>query len=377
TEFCSSEKTKCSIDGSIATKASSGTINLVAKLMGLDSIPIGNLQKDLRAVTRSRSMNSAETWKGFEAMQGMPRRTKSFREIPCFLELEDENFFILSFENGRKNRSLASKVKEPEKGSIRETEKLREWSEKVSGELKKINENKGRSKIYRRGSVYEKNKEYRIIKQNCTPKGGFETVMQDKTNVQDQRGTNHSGKKQFSKLREPVSKKKDSVGGKTRIKKRRDDFLVVKTIGTDINSQSSRPDSVLEDVQLPVSGNANCPEVSSRLISPTSRRTLWEELKNYIKQNNTGKNQTSTPNDQDATENKQNGNISSNNVDLSKIHAKILKCSSNVAKEEMLKSKWILKDAWKLEDYVKVGENLEAGILDQLMDELIDQLTDT
>ncbi|KAG9158202.1 hypothetical protein Leryth_000347 [Lithospermum erythrorhizon] len=370
TESCMSEKGKCSLDEGVQIEAP-GTPNLVAKLMGLDSIPVGNLRNDLSSVARSRSMNSAEAWREFDAMQGRPRRTKSFREIPSFLELEDENFYIFSFENGYKNRKLASKGKKSEKG-FAETEKLIERGGK---EVKQRNESRGKS---RRESVHENSKENLSVAKNCSKKGGSdsETILKDKINVQDQKGKIDSGKHFVVKLQEPLSKKKDFVGGKTRIKKRMDDCLAIKTNETESNSQNSNPDLVLDDVQLPVNGNANNTEVTSRLTSSKSRRTLWEELENLRKLNNSGKGETSIRNDQEVKESKENGDGSSKIIDFeSKIHAKILKESCKLAEEEMLKSTWKLKEAWKLEDYEKIGENLEAGILEQMIHEEIDQLT--
>ncbi|KAL7586999.1 hypothetical protein Lser_V15G38290 [Lactuca serriola] len=69
-----------------------GSPGIVAKLMGLDSIPIGN---------------SINQW----SKLGLQKRSDYVREAPSFVELENEKFIILSFEGGGKDTEL--KLKSP------------------------------------------------------------------------------------------------------------------------------------------------------------------------------------------------------------------------------------------------------------------------
>lgn len=71
----------------------------VARLMGLDSIPVTD---KTRVVSRSRSVNSVDYLKrDNDEIRGNHRRVKSTLDSyqsPEYVELEDDKFFILSFE---------------------------------------------------------------------------------------------------------------------------------------------------------------------------------------------------------------------------------------------------------------------------------------
>ncbi|XP_009120377.1 uncharacterized protein LOC103845295 [Brassica rapa] len=73
----------------------------VARLMGLESIPVTD---KTRVFARSRSVNSGENVKrDNDEIQGKHRRVKSSLE---YVELEDDNFFILSFEKDRNDKAF-------------------------------------------------------------------------------------------------------------------------------------------------------------------------------------------------------------------------------------------------------------------------------
>ncbi|CAH8360527.1 unnamed protein product [Eruca vesicaria subsp. sativa] len=79
-----------------------GEPGAVARLMGLDSIPITDKP---RVLSRSRSVNSDDYVKrdDDDAIQGKHRRVKSTMD---YVEFEDDNFFILSFEKDRNDKVL-------------------------------------------------------------------------------------------------------------------------------------------------------------------------------------------------------------------------------------------------------------------------------
>lgn len=134
------------------TVETSATPGIVARLMGLEVIPEKNSVHALsntNSISRSRSLNSADHLAGFDAMQGQHRRVKStlsFRELPTFLE--NDNFLVLSFENGGKSKELRSKGRKSELGfgesSQREAERRKNVdyrTERVSEKKKKNNNN--------------------------------------------------------------------------------------------------------------------------------------------------------------------------------------------------------------------------------------------
>ncbi|KAL2507854.1 uncharacterized protein Fot_31501 [Forsythia ovata] len=95
---------------------------VVARLMGLESRP-HITEESPNSIGRSQSMNSIHSSTTLKSIQERHRHVKSFREIPRYLELEDESFFIISFENageiwqGMKS-DMNSGEKKPKKKAI-------------------------------------------------------------------------------------------------------------------------------------------------------------------------------------------------------------------------------------------------------------------
>ncbi|RWW12040.1 hypothetical protein GW17_00024311 [Ensete ventricosum] len=96
---------------------------IVARLMGLDSMPVFPYTPP-ETVTRSRSTNSVESWPGFlcsERSSGAAqiRTPSSFREAPTYLRQENDDFLVMSFTPEDKARSVMVKAgdsKERKKG---------------------------------------------------------------------------------------------------------------------------------------------------------------------------------------------------------------------------------------------------------------------
>ncbi|XP_022948578.1 uncharacterized protein LOC111452211 [Cucurbita moschata] len=94
-------------NGGIEAKPTAG---IVARLMGLDTMP--DMKQNCNSIARTQSMNSVEHfYKHLEGRHKGARSTQSFREIPTFLELENEDYFILSFEGDSKNEELKAKAR--------------------------------------------------------------------------------------------------------------------------------------------------------------------------------------------------------------------------------------------------------------------------
>ena len=94
------------------------SIRIVARLMGLDSTPmidLSNAQKNSSSIMRSKSMNSAKNWGEFEPKQGMHRHVKS--KAANLSKLENEKFFVLSFENGGKTENFGPELRESDMDS--------------------------------------------------------------------------------------------------------------------------------------------------------------------------------------------------------------------------------------------------------------------
>ncbi|VFQ71821.1 unnamed protein product [Cuscuta campestris] len=76
-----------------------GKTGVVAKLMGLESMPLQpRTDVSSKSLTRSHSLDSHPLRRRTAPRAERPLRARSFREIPTYMELDDKDFFILSFE---------------------------------------------------------------------------------------------------------------------------------------------------------------------------------------------------------------------------------------------------------------------------------------
>ncbi|XP_008793135.2 uncharacterized protein LOC103709513 [Phoenix dactylifera] len=93
-----------------AEKKATRTPGIVARLMGLESMPVCPCAAS-ESIGRSRSTNSLETWPGFlsERSRCPPVRTSlSFREVPTYLRQENEDFLLLSFAPDDEGETMGS-----------------------------------------------------------------------------------------------------------------------------------------------------------------------------------------------------------------------------------------------------------------------------
>ncbi|XXG39643.1 hypothetical protein AAC387_Pa01g0553 [Persea americana] len=92
--------------------------SIVARLMGLDSMPeLGSipLVSNPDSIGRSRSVNSINNWLEFGPNQRLHRRvrpTLSFREVPTFLQEENQDFILLCFGSDGGEKPTMSESKE-------------------------------------------------------------------------------------------------------------------------------------------------------------------------------------------------------------------------------------------------------------------------
>ncbi|MED6115378.1 hypothetical protein PIB30_089891 [Stylosanthes scabra] len=117
--------TSSSVSSSVTTTTTTTTTTpgIVARLMGLDSMVEMPSNSSL---SRSKSMNSVDCLGEGNRMDGLHKRVKStlsFRELPTFLLLENENFFVLSFENKKKNHNNGEELKEKKRENVKSSSK--------------------------------------------------------------------------------------------------------------------------------------------------------------------------------------------------------------------------------------------------------------
>ncbi|XP_057473396.1 uncharacterized protein LOC130761840 [Actinidia eriantha] len=176
---------------------------IVARLMGLDSMPrigidFSDTQMAPNSIERSRSMNY-DSWREKEAVQGQHHqraKTLSFRELPTFLE--NEEFFVLSFENLGNDKEFGSRGVRSEMGFGKST---RRKAERCRRKAQKEKENQSPNK------VVSNEKLIGIINHRPSQNVAIESEIEDSSNVL--RPTNncnrnsHIAREAAEKLRRP------------------------------------------------------------------------------------------------------------------------------------------------------------------------------
>ncbi|CAA7032308.1 unnamed protein product [Microthlaspi erraticum] len=116
-----------------------GEPGAVARLMGLDSIPITN---KTRVVSRSRSVNSADyVERDKDVIQGKHRRVKSSMDshkLMEYVELQDDHFFILSFDKDRNAKGFGE-LKQLGTGKCKKRREAREDQTRIKAKENNIN----------------------------------------------------------------------------------------------------------------------------------------------------------------------------------------------------------------------------------------------
>lgn len=220
--LCSSSLPLCNFDhfkeddkdSSVVIGASGSTPGVVARLMGLESLP------HVEPIEESLSISSADSFKKSRISPQVRRR----RIIPAYQELEDDNFFILSFE--QRGGRHESHVKRRKSGKNSE--------QSMGEECKKKN-------MRRRECSQGRNKENEEV--NMVSKGSLGSGIRDNSDFQVENPGNL-----LPPLKNPCQKSE-----KTRTKKANGDNSLAAAINfeTEGDSENSSPNSVLEFVEFP------------------------------------------------------------------------------------------------------------------------------
>lgn len=351
---------------------------IVARLMGLDSMPninLVNTQLNPNSITRSRSLNSVD-YKASENedhfQKNLHRRVKSslsFREMPSFVELETEEFFILSFENENERREFTPKKKKSEKGFGELKQRRKEKSEnreKKKEELIRRNnrtflnlskESKASVKPMQEAADSSRTKNSNTC---CSSDNYSEEINVASRGLSSSETSYHE-----EVLSETESNKKKMM--RRRRKKQKRHHFVDKSIENETSSEDSSPVSVLDfdkfiiDQELPTS------EKDPRQEESNPRRKLCPELQIYRQlSQNAGSNLM----EDDLTPNK----IGSRTRDgVNQIYIDMWGEICRMTETEIAESNWVNKQVLKIQD--ELNADFESQILDQMLEEIVIQLT--
>lgn len=338
------------------------TPGIVARLMGLDSMPEINLvcsQIKGNSIVRSRSMNSMDCWPDSEAMQGKHRRVKSslsFRETPVFFEMENEEYLLLSFGNEGETKKLRQKERKCEMGS---------------GGLRQRTRERCGNKNTRRQRVSEKkDKEDGDARKNVPI--GKENTNRRVSDQPSQMVCNNGEVKDFpaqDSFKKPQVSSED--GAKLRDKKK--SRSATEKVEPECSSENSSPVSVLDfgecinDPELPI------PEENLKCTDSSSRRKLSPELENY--EHPSSENASSSIGDDGEAkkiEGKCTGSRKTACHGQKYLGMWVEIC--RLAGGEMMESSWLYNEIKKHEDFEDLGADFGLHILDGLLQELVDHL---
>ncbi|CAH2069509.1 unnamed protein product [Thlaspi arvense] len=325
--------------GSEPPRARGDEPGAVARLMGLDSVPV--IDKT-RVVLRSRSVNSVgDLERDNDEVQGKHRRVKSTldsHKLLEYVEIEDDNFFILSFEKDK--------------------------NEKVFGELNQLGTRKCKKRRETRESQKETENQTRIVEgkendmnaMNVSP--GRERLEVGELKQRRKEKRKNRRKARRIKLRQNIEKENmiESYGRWSR-----DGDLAnceVRSTKEECGSCDDwSPVSVLDYDRCagfrvtPSPGNTSRRRLSSELESSKSNETIQED---HIAL-------TNRPRESE--------------VRLYGYQEMwLMICSLTVS--ELEGSNWVYGKASKLEDLEElIGEDIVSNILDQLLEETITTLS--
>ncbi|RAL42358.1 hypothetical protein DM860_012141 [Cuscuta australis] len=208
-----------------------GKTGVVAKLMGLESMPLQpRIDISSKSLTRSHSLDSHLLRRRTTPRAERPLRAGSFREIPTYMELEDKDFFILSFEyvgGGRRGKCPEFAGFEQRKSEI------------------SLNKNSS----MRRESLYQNTKAVREAEKAARSR----------------------------KAKKKEDFKQERLLFKKKMKERKEKAK------TECDSEKSSPNSVLDFVELTALQQTPPPPPLSSGRYTKSRRTLSGELENHKK----------------------------------------------------------------------------------------------
>ncbi|KAH7542241.1 hypothetical protein FEM48_Zijuj02G0052500 [Ziziphus jujuba var. spinosa] len=366
------------------------TPGLVARLMGLDSMPDLDTGSIPNSVSRSRSMNSVDRLVGCEQIQGKNHRrvksTLSFREIPTFVELENEEFFILSFENGNGGKEMRSKDRKCGEGFGELKQRKTERSKNMGNRREKVVVARTKTTTTKKEDEHgEKRKvlsdlngkemvRKRISDKPCVILGnnnGRVRVGDSTRNSTPKKSTcekKSAAKEAITRSRKPTNKDQAINGGESSTKKKNmmtmTDFNALDNVlETECNSEDSSPVSVLDCCKFLV--DPEVPISEEDFLSPISnpRRKLSSEIEK-----------------EDQPRSRKDDNLIHEEGKLQGNEGK--KCGSSQMWEEVCRlteaelfgSNWLQRGVWKYENFEGIDANFESHILNQLLEEVVDQI---
>ncbi|KAJ4850242.1 hypothetical protein Tsubulata_050482 [Turnera subulata] len=368
---------------------------VVARLMGLESLPDQantiDPQAGANSISRSRSLNSVEFRGGTDQMQGEHRRVKStlsFREMPTFLELENEDYIVLCFENigggeGRRPRRRKQRKCEVGNGDLNLEERREKYERKENrrGGVSLLEKNEEEERINKMvlRVLNEAELSNRIAEEDdSVQEVGNRSIIEELPNAspcledscEKKSIPLHHAKKPHLIDHRLVC---DGVQPRRKQMKKKNNYSELEIEDPECSSHDSSPVSVLDFGQFVIDPEPAVPTSEEDTKSGgeyNSRRKLSTELDNHSRHidDNSINDDRYSKRKEDIC--RQSGKKSCHSQEDSNMWEEICR----VAETELLQSSnWIHRGSSKVEDLVGICTDFEKQIFDELLEELMDQ----
>ncbi|CAJ1806166.1 unnamed protein product [Sphenostylis stenocarpa] len=346
---------------------------VVARLMGLDSLPSTNLVPSTNtpdSVPRSRSVNFVDYLLKFDTSQANHHQVKtsaSFREVPAPFDQHNNkktnrDLVVLYWDSGSEDHKVESLLRIPEMGLEESRQRKKQGSknkeivgvtkEKNLIKRKKISKFKNEPRVVplKHGSKVRNHNEAKVL----APVSAFSKSCSSNR----RKGTNGpSGSRTSSTL--PNKQKKVLSEPKQSKKPRKQQST--KKIETECSSENFSPISVLNDYDFSFLYGPDFPDYTSSLTP----KTEWEFSRELFLDDNVGNR---------ASKDKEYSSPDINNKKecLSELTVKLCKCTEN----DLTESDFTRKHMCEGENYEDICWEYEHKILDILLHEFVNELVE-
>ncbi|XP_027368439.1 uncharacterized protein LOC113874417 [Abrus precatorius] len=355
-------KAKQNTEATTTTATTTVTPGLVARLMGLNSMGERHTPFEANSsssLSRSKSMNFVDYLGECKQMDGQHKHVKSssFREVSTFHLLENENFLVLSFENGAgESKEFKSKGRRKEKGS---------------SELKQKREERGELKNKREKVRHdEKMKLSDMSYLNVGNDGKHKLQIANNSSLFKVSSEKEYIESEAAKFSHPMKRKEVTNGEKVKRRKKGTTCYAEKKVETECSSEDSSPVSVFDFER-----EAPRTEEDSFGVGMSWRRKLSPELENdqlFIL--HCDKNLIIEDKKVKAIEN----NKHEGSKEKEKQSRECIDIWGEICRlvEDELRSSQLEGGVRKQSDFENINADFESEIFDHLLNELIEQLVE-
>ncbi|OVA02708.1 hypothetical protein BVC80_9093g51 [Macleaya cordata] len=341
-------------------QATPPTPGLVARLMGLETMPeldVVPKQRNPGSIGRSRSANSVDYSSAFDPSNPQHRRVKtswSFREMPSVLQLENDEFLLLTFENVGENKELRSNGRK---------------SEMDSGELKqgRVDGSKNRENKRVPSKKKMEKKDQERIKCDCNKKERQErrTSGRPCREILDSSEIKDSGLVRPHKV----------VTDKSKLAKKNNCRHVPKKVEPECNSENCSPVSVLDLYEFQIDHESSLSEEELKGTCSNSRRKLSPDVLNsdYPSHNFTSISIEEIPELRsiDGGEGTEAKKLDTHiPEDYKELWGEVCK----LTEEEMKTSNWMPKEVQKMEEVEEIRTEFGLQIFNQILQDIVTEL---